>query len=108
MPKCPHADIIAIYHELLPTAPRMQIRTKARDSLMQARWREVCAEGKLSKEEGLNAFRVFFGRQVAQSKFLTGRAQPRRPDERPFKADLEWLMRPTNFVKVLEGKYSDD
>jgi hypothetical protein len=23
----------------------------------------------------------------------------------PFQADLEWLVRPTNFNKVIEGKY---
>jgi hypothetical protein len=46
----------------------------------------------------------FFG-YVAKSDFLMGRSQPR--DREPFECDLEWLVRPKNFVKVIEGKYEN-
>jgi hypothetical protein len=39
---------------------------------------------------------------VNRSDFLTGRAKT----DRPWQADLEWLMLPTNFVKVAEGRYN--
>jgi len=38
-------------------------------------------------------------RIAGSSDFLNGK------NDRVWKADFEWLMRPENFVKVLEGKY---
>lgn len=51
-----------------------------------------------------------FWRQVFSningSKFLRGMCAPRKPGERPFKADFDWLVdNDTNVVKVYEGKY---
>ena len=38
-------------------------------------------------------------RTAGESEFLNGH------NEKVWKADFEWLMRPNNFIKVLEGKY---
>jgi hypothetical protein len=38
------------------------------------------------------------------SRFLTGKAEP-GPGRKPFVATLEWLLRPKNFAKVVEGTY---
>jgi hypothetical protein len=29
-------------------------------------------------------------------------------DRRPFMAELEWVIRPSNWAKVVEGKYHED
>jgi hypothetical protein len=51
----------------------------------------------------MGLFCEFFD-HVSGSRFLTGRADS-KPGVPPFCADLEWLMRPTNWAKVVEGKY---
>jgi hypothetical protein len=108
VPDCPHEQILALYHELLPQCPRVVEWNETRRGYMRARWREKAkpngtTQGYTTVDGGLAYWRRFFG-FVAKSKFLTGGAEGRngRP---PFCADLEWLIRPTNFTHVIEGKY---
>lgn len=106
-PNCPHEQIIAAYHEMLPTNPKVLIWDDRRRGYLKARWREMGKEGLPSGgyttvEEGLKWWRNFFD-YVAGSKFLTGRTESK--DRKPFLATLEWLVRSTNFAKVIEGNY---
>jgi hypothetical protein len=103
LPNCPHAELVEAYHAALPTLPRCEVLNDTRRGFMQARWREVCTELRLDKPAGLEWFRGYFA-SVAKSKFLTGRVATGR-DRRAFRADLEWLTRPNNFAKVVEGRY---
>lgn len=96
-PACPHEEIIAAYHEALPTCPQVREWNETRQGLLRARWRDD------PKRQSLDWWRKFFV-YVGKSDFLAGRAEPRKGSP-PFVADLEWLIRPTNFVKVIEGKY---
>lgn len=101
---CPIQRIVDGYHELMPRAPRVMRMTDVRERAIRARWREFAEEkGWTGDDEGVEFFRRYFA-HCAQSRFLTGRveAQNGRP---PFVADLEWLMRPTNLAKVIEGWY---
>jgi len=75
---------------------------------MRSRWREKAkpngtTQGYTSVEGGIEYWRRFFD-YVGKSRFLTGGAEGRngRP---PFVATLEWLVRPTNFAKVIEGNF---
>ncbi len=106
VPSCPHEDIAKAYAELLPTLPQVAVMSDVRKGHMTARWREICADGKLTKEQGLAWFRDFFA-VVAKSPFLTGNGKPSRDTGRVWAADFDWLMLPTNFVKVVEGRYQD-
>jgi hypothetical protein len=65
---------------------------------LQARWRE------LPERQSLAWWDQFF-EHCAGSPFLTGRAQPRRPGERPFEVSLDWIVSPGNFQKIIEGAY---
>ncbi len=108
VPNCPHEKLIALYHELLPTCTRVVEWNEERQRLMRARWREQAqANGKrpgyTTEEGGLAFWRRYFA-YAAQSEFLTGRA-PGREGGAPFMATLEWLIRPKNFAKVVEGNY---
>lgn len=94
---CPHDQIIACYHELLPTMRRVREWTPARQKLLRARWREK------PEHRSLDWWRRFFT-YVSASSFLLGQETSR--GEHTFEADLEWLIRPKNFVKVIEGKYN--
>ena len=86
-----------MYHTMLPMLPRMLKRTVTREGYIRARWRE---HPKLSR------FEEFFHR-VEDSPFLLGKANG-RGDRPPFLASLDWLMRPENFAKTMEGRYFDD
>lgn len=101
-PACPAEEIVEIYHECCPTLARCMVLSPKRQGLMRQRWREVWADLKWDKAGGLLWFREFF-ESVNRSDFLTGRAK----GDRVWQADLEWLMLPTNFVKVAEGRYSN-
>lgn len=111
VPDCPHQQIISMYHEFLPTCPQVMEWTEQRQGLLRARWREKArpngrSQGYASVEAGLAYWRRFFA-HVAESRFLTGQCQP-GPNGRPvFVATLEWLLRPSNFAKVIEGNYHD-
>jgi hypothetical protein len=104
LPDCPHEKIIALYHELLPTLPRVAMWTEKRKGYLRSRWREMLLDEKANTEDaGIEIFRDLFT-YVGQSKFLTGRVPPTN-GRKPFKADLEWILNPSNFVKIAERKY---
>ncbi|MDR0770159.1 MAG: hypothetical protein LBE75_03040, partial [Burkholderiales bacterium] len=105
-PPCPHQRIIDLYHETLPTLPRVREWHNTRQGYLQSRWREKLAAGEYATtDEGVAWWRRYFA-YVAKSDFLCGRTQARN-DRQPFVADLEWLVKPTNFAKVIEGKYEN-
>ena len=106
---CPIEKLINLYHEVLPTCTRMVERTAARDSVIRARWRDK-AQPKTGKAryttevDGLAYWRRFF-EYVAKSDFLCGRSEPTK-DRQVFTASLDWLLKPANFAKVVEGNYT--
>ena len=95
---CPHADIIALYHETLPANPRIKSWTGKRQNHLRARWRED------DKRQNLDYWRRLFS-HVAASPFLTGQRTGR--DGRAFLPGLDWLVQPENFAKVIEGRYHE-
>lgn len=93
---CPHQAIIDLYHQTLPTGRQVRIWNDTRKAKLRARWKEDL------KRQSLDWWGKFFG-YIAESDFLTGKtASTHRP---PFELDLEWIVSPTNFVKIVEGKY---
>jgi hypothetical protein len=101
-PPCPTEALIAMYHEHLPMLPRVEVVSDSRLRAISARWRQVVTDADIRKAEdvkaaGLDWFAWFFS-HAAKSKFLTGRAKD-------WKADLDFLMTPSKFAKVVEGSY---
>ena len=82
-------EVVDLYHEILPSLPSVLKITDARRKAITAR---IHDDLKTPSE-----WRVFFSR-VGKSDFLTGKADN-------FRADLEWLCKPSNFLKVREGRY---
>ena len=104
IPPCPHQAIIDIYHQTLPELPKVISWNKTREAHLKQRWRELFIEFECkSTEEALDWFKNDFFQFIKNSKFLTGRTQSK--DRRPFLADLEWVIKPTNFTKIIERKY---
>ena len=96
--ECPHRDVIALFHEVLPSVRRVRDWTPARAQLLRTRWRED------SKRQNLDWWRKFFS-YVGQSDFLMGRTHSQ--GRKPFELGLEWLLKAENFAKVREGAYHE-
>jgi len=104
IPPCPHQAIIDLYHQTLPELPKVISWNKTREAHLKQRWRELFTEFECkSSEEALDWFKNDFFQFIKNSKFLTGKTQSK--DRRPFLADLEWVIKPTNFTKIIERKY---
>lgn len=91
---CPHQEIINLYHDHLPMMPVVREWTPARQTKLRARWKEKADRQSLDWWAGFFAY-------VAESDFLCGRTA------KPFTCNLEWLITPTNFTKVIEGNYEN-
>ena len=106
LPVCDHKAVIELYHQNLPTMRRVEVWNETRAGYLRQRWREVAAElaqaQDITASDVLNWWGEFF-QSVGKSKFLTGRVNSK--DGRAFVADLEWILKPSNFAKIVEGKY---
>ena len=106
LPKCCHQEVIDLYHQKLPTLRKIEVWNDARKGYLRQRWRDVSQELSLEKpiqtEDVLSWWSDFFT-HIGQSKFLTGRVNDK--SGRTFAADLEWILKPSNFAKIIEGKY---
>jgi hypothetical protein len=106
-PDCPHLQVLALWAERLPALPRHKPEQwkGARADHLRARWREQAAIRKwVTQADGLDWFGRLF-KYIGDSPFLTGKAPPRDPGKAPFIAELEWVVMPSNFAKIVEGKY---
>jgi len=92
----PYQKIVDLYHEILPTLPKIEKLTATRKSQIRQRWLQ-------SDLPDLNNWENYFD-YISQSKFLMGMTPPNN-GQKPFKATLEWLTKEGNFVKVTEGNY---
>lgn len=80
--------ILKLYHDLCPNMAKVEKLTDQRKGFIRARFAEY----------GIEKITTVL-RTAGESEFLNGH------NEKVWKADFEWLMRPNNFIKVLEGKY---
>lgn len=97
VPNCPYQKIVDLYHQILPMCMKVKILNETRKKYLRVRW----AEDK--KRQHLDWWRNYF-EYISKSKFLTG-GEDAQNGRRVFCVDLEWVVRPTNFVKIIEGKY---
>lgn len=102
VPNCPADEIVSLYHSHLPALPAIEVLNDGRKRAIAARWREVCAEGKLDKTGGLEWFGWFFA-HTAKSSFLMGKTPGK--SGRTWTATLDFLMAPQKFARVVEGAY---
>jgi len=106
LPDCEHKAVIDLYHQTLPTLRKVEVWNETRKGYLRQRWREVADELAQTKPiqapDVLEWWEKFFN-HVGKSKFLMGKINGR--DGRQFTADLEWILKPSNFAKIVEGKY---
>lgn len=92
-PPCQQKKIIDAYKRILPELPTVHAWPEQSARHLKTRWREDPGRQSLEWWEG------FFG-YVRDCDFLMGRAND-------FTASLQWLVRPTNFAKVVNGNYEN-
>jgi phage replication O-like protein O len=92
VPHCPHQEIISLYHQILPEFSQVKAWTEERKKTLRARWREN------KKYQDIGWWEGFF-KHVRTSPFLMGE------NDRKWQPNLEWLIKKSNFVNVIEGKY---
>lgn len=91
VPPCPHQDIIQLYHRVLPELPGIVIsRWPGSDgeTQLRTRWRED------KRHQSLDFWEKFF-QTIRTSKHWMGE------NERHWKADLRWVLKRSNFDKVI-------
>lgn len=101
-PPCPFDELLSLYHSKLPSLPRVEVMNDARKRHMAARWRDVCTDGKCTRQQALDWFAWYFG-HVATSGFLLGQIPGK--SGRAWRADIDFLINPQKFVRVIEGAY---
>jgi hypothetical protein len=82
--------IVDNYHTMCPKMNKVEVINDTRKGYMNAR------VGEFGIEKVISVIRM-----AGESDFLNGN------NDKAWKADFEWIMRPTNFIKVMEGKYKN-
>jgi uncharacterized protein YdaU (DUF1376 family) len=90
---CPHSKIVDSYHSCLPQLRKVKVWNDKRKKNLRTRWRED------AKHQSLEFWERLFN-YVGRSDFLMG-------NKTDFQVDLEWIINPSNFVKIVEGKYHE-
>jgi hypothetical protein len=91
---CPQKKIIEIYHEECPELPRVEVWNETSESMLRARWRQNPGY------QTIEFWRTFFQEKIKTSEFLMGR-------KAKFQANLGWIVKPSNFEKIMNGLYRD-
>ncbi|MBR5941571.1 MAG: phage replisome organizer N-terminal domain-containing protein [Neisseriaceae bacterium] len=89
-PKVKPADVVAIFHDICKSYPRVRAISESRKKAINARLRNH------SVDEVKEVFE-----KAEHSAFLKGNNQ------RNWCANFDWLMKDTNFCKVLDGNYDN-
>lgn len=102
---CPQDRIRELYHEVLPTLPRVRKWDNDRAAALRSRWGEMAKDKAWTgADDGVQWFRRFFER-VGMSDFLMGRTQ-REDRHAAWRCDIDFLLSRKGFRGVLEGKYN--
>ena len=92
----PYQSIIDLYHEKLPNNPRIAKLSESRKRQIKARWNNGIGD--------LEAWCRYF-EMISSNKFLTGQSPPGHNRTKPFIADIDFIIKEANVLKIVEGKY---
>lgn len=107
-PPCPHKELLKLYQKHLPHLTQPRLWEGSRMTTMKSRWvqasrpSEYSPKGYNSLPEGLAWWDSFFGYIANDTSLPKGFES----NGRTWKPDLVWIINPTNFAKIIDGKYS--
>lgn len=90
--------VVDAYHEILPELPKVEIISAKRQSAIRQRSKKLLTT--------LDEWKNYFT-HVRGSSFLMGNVPPGNGRSKPFKADLDFLIREDIVIKTAEGKYHE-
>jgi len=92
----PYDEIISVYHEILPSLAQVYKLSDTRKRHIKKLWMEEL--------EDIESWRNYFI-HVSRSDFLMGKVSDK--SVRPFVATIDFIINPTNFIKIAEDKYHE-
>ena len=107
-PPCPHKALLKLYQKHLPHLTQPRLWEGSRQTTMKSRWvqsskpSEYSPKGYENLEDGLAWWDSFFGYIANDTSLPKGFES----NGRTWKPDLVWIINPTNFAKIIDGKYS--
>lgn len=97
---CPHQKLLDLYHTECKSLAKVARWSESRRKAMATLWKTVCNEEKFTEEsQGIVYFEGYFN-WIEQSDFLCGRTGTGN-----FIATIDWILKPANFTKIIEGNY---
>lgn len=103
---CPQKQILDLYCKILPELTPPKSWDGARASCLRARWNEKLFNSEKTSHSGQTEYWEGFFKFIRKSDFLMGKVEPKN-GHRYFQADLAWIVKKTNFLKIIEGKYAN-
>jgi hypothetical protein len=97
-PDCPHQKIVTLYNEILSEklpSVKLNLWNGARKKALTARWKE-------DQERQNIAWWSKYFEAISDTPFLVGET------ESGWTADMGWIVKAENMVKILEGKYKNN
>ena len=91
--KVPYQKIVDQFNEICTSFPEVTSLSEGRKAAIRSRYKEY------GEDKIIDVFR-----RAEASDFLSGRKEVK---DSTWKCGFDWLMRPSNFLKVIEGNYDD-
>ncbi len=88
----PYGEIMECFNEVCSSLPKIREITKPRETAIKGKWNVF--------HNNLDECIDFFKR-IEQSDWLSGR------NEKGWKASFDWIFKPANFTKIIEGNYDN-
>ena len=106
-PPCPQQEILNLYRKHLEHLPQPRVWEGTRAAHLRARWVQAAKpssyspNGYKTRAAGLEWWDGFFGYIANETKLSQGF----ETNGRVWRPDLEWIVNPANFAKIIDGKY---
>lgn len=97
-PEAPFREIVSAWNELCPKLRPVQGAAPGRSQAIVIFWEWIGRD--------LEAVRDFFAR-VGRSRLLNGERHSRKSDRKPFPTSFDWVLKPDNAVRIVEGEFDD-
>ena len=106
-PPCPQQELLNLYRQHLSHLPQPRVWEGTRAAHLRARWVQASKpssyspKGYKTASAGLEWWDGFFAYIANETKLADGFETAGRV----WRPDLEWIVNPANFAKIIDGKY---
>ena len=107
-PPCPYDSLLLLWKKHLPHLTQPRTWEGSRQANMKSRWiqaskpSQYSPDGYKTKEDGIEWWDGFFSYIATDTKLAEGFESK----DRSWKPDLQWILLPANFQKIIDGNYN--